>query len=208
MNASQKIHFCAVHLFFQFLFIKFITELYIYIYMEKYFTTSQKFLEAYFDLTKSSEKDNFTINQIADRAKLSRRVFYHYYNSKETFLEEALEYILNEINIILAKDPTLSDDVIAEMLTFLYNNRSIAVDFVTIIPHITLEVTKYITEVIENSSIPNLPKQLEEAYKIPYEYALTVYVSTIDNIIKYWIQNGCQESPETIQRYILSIVRI
>ncbi|HFU4517067.1 TPA: TetR/AcrR family transcriptional regulator, partial [Streptococcus suis] len=67
--------------------------------MEKYFTTSQKFLEAYFDLTKSSEKDNFTINQIADQANLSRRVFYHYYNSKETFLEEALEYILNEINI-------------------------------------------------------------------------------------------------------------
>ncbi|WP_105209089.1 TetR/AcrR family transcriptional regulator [Streptococcus suis] len=176
--------------------------------MEKYFTTSQKFLEAYFDLTKSTEKDNFTINQIADRANLSRRVFYHYYNSKETFLEEALEYILNEINIILAKDPTLSDDVIAEMLTFLYNNRSIAVDFVTIIPHISLEVTKYITEVVENSSIPNLPKQLEQAYKIPYEYALTVYVSTIDSIIKHWIQNGCQEPPEIIHRYILSIVRI
>ncbi|HFI0144958.1 TPA: TetR/AcrR family transcriptional regulator, partial [Streptococcus suis] len=174
----------------------------------KYFTTSQKFLEAYFDLTKSSEKDNFTINQIADRAKLSRRVFYHYYNSKETFLEEALEYILNEINIILAKDPTLSDDVIAEMLTFLYNNRSIAVDFVTIIPHISLEVTKYITEVIEHSSIPDLANQLERAYKVPYEYALTVYVSTIDSIIKHWIQNGCQETPETIQRYILSIVRI
>lgn len=204
----KKYIFVQCIYFFQFLFIKFITELYIYIYMEKYFTTSQKFLEAYFDLTKSSENDNFTINQIADRANLSRRVFYHYYNSKETFLEEALEYILNEINIILAKDPTLSDDVIAEMLTFLYNNRSIAVDFVTIIPHITLEVTKYITEVIENSSIPNLPKQLEEAYKIPYEYALTVYVSTIDSIIKYWIQNGCQETPETIQRYILSIVRI
>ncbi|HFI0395269.1 TPA: TetR-like C-terminal domain-containing protein, partial [Streptococcus suis] len=63
-------------------------------------------------------------------------------------------------------------------------------------------------EVIENSSIPNLRKQLEQAYKIPYEYALTVYVSTIDSIIKHWIQNGCQESPEAIQRYILSIVRI
>ncbi len=204
----KKYIFVQCIYFFQFLFIKFITELYIYIYMEKYFTTSQKFLEAYFYLTKSSEKDNFTINQIADQANLSRRVFYHYYNSKETFLEEALEYILNEINIILAKDPTLSDDVIAEMLTFLYNNRSIAVDFVTIIPHISLEVTKYITEVIENSSIPDLPKQLEQAYKIPYEYALTVYVSTIDSIIKYWIQNGCQESPEIIHRYILSIVRI
>ncbi|HEL9599094.1 TPA: TetR/AcrR family transcriptional regulator [Streptococcus suis] len=176
--------------------------------METHFTTSQKFLKAFFELKKLNDNDSFTINQIADRAKLSRRVFYHYYNSKETFLEESLEYILNEINIILAKDPALNDNAVGEMLQFLYKNQEIAVDFVHFFPHITLEVTKYITEVVEHSSIPDLANQLEQAYKVPYEYALTVYVSTIDSIIKHWIQNGCQEPPEIIHRYILSIVRI
>lgn len=175
---------------------------------KKSFKTSKKFLKAYFKLKKSNDCKSFTVNKIAEQAELSRRVFYNYYNSKETFLEESLEYILNEINIILEKDPTLSDNVVREMLTFLYQNQEIAIDFVNFFPHISLEVTKYITEVVEHSSIPNLPQQLEQAYGIPYPYALSVYTSTIDSIIKYWIQNGCKETPETIQSYILSIVRI
>ncbi|HEO2526863.1 TPA: TetR family transcriptional regulator C-terminal domain-containing protein [Streptococcus agalactiae] len=58
------------------------------------------------------------------------------------------------------------------------------------------------------SDIPDLEKQLETAYQIPYSFALDIYISTIESIILNWIDNNFTESPEKIAKYITSVVRI
>ncbi|HGD5928925.1 TPA: TetR-like C-terminal domain-containing protein [Streptococcus agalactiae] len=61
---------------------------------------------------------------------------------------------------------------------------------------------------ITHSDIPDLHKQLETAYQVPYSFALDIYISTIESIILNWIDNDFTESPEKIAKYITSVVRI
>lgn len=63
-------------------------------------------------------------------------------------------------------------------------------------------------EMITHSDIPDLQKQLETAYQVPYSFALGIYISTIESIILNWIDHDFTEEPEEIARYITSVVRI
>lgn len=56
---------------------------------------------------------------------------------------------------------------------------------------------------ITHSDIPDLQKQLETAYQVPYSF-----ISTIESIILNWIDHDFTEEPEEIARYITSVVRI
>ncbi|HHL0845396.1 TPA: TetR-like C-terminal domain-containing protein, partial [Streptococcus agalactiae] len=69
-------------------------------------------------------------------------------------------------------------------------------------------IKNYIKEMITHSDIPDLQKQLETAYQVPYSFALGIYISTIESIILNWIDHDFTEEPEEIARYITSVVRI
>lgn len=170
--------------------------------------TNLKFLKAFSELLKMRRFEQIKVSDLAKKAQLSRRAFYNHYNSKEDFLRESILIIFDDITKILNNDLLYEELVLKEMLSYMYINKEIIKSFVCFFPNIDNIIKNYIKGMIIHSDIPDLQKQLETAYQVPYSFALDIYISTIESIILNWIDNDFTESPEKIAKYITSIVRI
>ncbi len=170
--------------------------------------TNLKFLKAFSELLKMRSFEQIKVSDLAKKARLSRRSFYNHYNSKEDFLRESILIIFDDITKILNNDLLYEEVVLKEMLSYMYINKEIIKSFVCFFPNIDNIIKNYIKEMITHSDIPDLQKQLETAYQVPYSFALGIYISTIESIILNWIDNNFTESPEKIAKYITSVVRI
>ncbi|HGD0569606.1 TPA: TetR/AcrR family transcriptional regulator [Streptococcus agalactiae] len=170
--------------------------------------TNLKFLKAFSELLKMRSFEQIKVSDLAKKARLSRRSFYNHYNSKEDFLRESILIIFDDITKILNNDLLYEEVVLKEMLSYMYINKEIIKSFVCFFPNIDNIIKDYIKGMIIHSDIPDLEKQLETAYQIPYSFALDIYISTIESIILNWIDNNFTESPEKIAKYITSVVRI
>ncbi|MGT2785087.1 TetR/AcrR family transcriptional regulator [Streptococcus merionis] len=167
-----------------------------------------KFLRAFSELLKTKNFEQIKVNELAKKAQLSRRAFYNHYNSKEDFLRESILIILDDITKILNSDLLYEQAILEKMLHYMYANREIIKSFVHFFPNINIIIKDYIKDMIIHSEIPNLEKQLETAYQVPYKFALDIYVFTIESIILNWIDNDFHEKPEEIAKYITIVVRI
>lgn len=170
--------------------------------------TNLKFLKAFSELLKMRSFEQIKVSDLAKKARLSRRSFYNHYNSKEDFLRESILIIFDDITKILNNDLLYEEVVLKEMLSYMYTNKEIIKSFVCFFPNIDNIIKDYIKGMIIHSDIPDLEKQLETAYQIPYSFALDIYISTIESIILNWIDNDFTEEPEEIAKYITSVVRI
>lgn len=170
--------------------------------------TNLKFLKAFSELLKMRSFEQIKVSDLAKKARLSRRSFYNHYNSKEDFLRESILIIFDDITKILNNDLLYEEVILKEMLSYMYTNKEIIKSFVCFFPNIDNIIKDYIKGMIIHSDIPDLEKQLETAYQIPYSFALDIYISTIESIILNWIDNDFTEEPEEIAKYITSVVRI
>ncbi len=170
--------------------------------------TNLKFLKAFSELLKMRSFEQITVSDLAKKAQLSRRAFYNHFNSKEDFLRESILIIFDDITKILNNDLLYEEVILKEMLSYMYTNKEIIKSFVCFFPNIDNIIKDYIKGMIIHSDIPDLEKQLETAYQVPYSFALGIYISTIESIILNWIDHDFTEEPEEIARYITSIVRI
>lgn len=170
--------------------------------------TNLKFLKAFSELLETKSFEQITVSDLAKKAQLSRRAFYNHFNSKEDFLRESILIIFDDITKILNNDLLYEEVILKEMLSYMYTSKEIIKSFVCFFPNIDNIIKDYIKGMIIHSDIPDLEKQLETAYQIPYSFALDIYISTIESIILNWIDNNFTESPEKIAKYITSVVRI
>lgn len=86
--------------------------------------TKQRLSKALYLLITERHYDKITIYQILDRATISRRTFYRYFNDKADLMDFCLEnfvkgYYLQRDNFIVAKKP---EDVFLVTLNFLFKN--------------------------------------------------------------------------------------
>lgn len=88
--------------------------------------TKQRLSKALYLLITERHYDKITIYQILDRATISRRTFYRYFNDKADLMDFCLEnfvkgYYLQRDNFIVAKKP---EDVFLVTLNFMYKNKA------------------------------------------------------------------------------------
>lgn len=170
--------------------------------------TEEKIILAFCNLLLIKEFKDISIKDIITEAGIARTTFYNYYDSKKEFTEEAVNFIFDEITYILNADLTFQSEVLLEMLTYLHHNKEITLVFINKIPNIKEIVREYIKTQILNSNIPNLDTQLTDAYGLPFNYSLNIYIETIESIIFSWINNNFKETPEQIVKFINHSVRI
>lgn len=176
--------------------------------MENSDNTNLKFLKAFSELLTFKNFEQIKVSDLAKKAQLSRRAFYNHYSSKEDFLGGAILLIFDDITKILNNDLLYEQAVLEEMLDYMYINKRIIKSFVRFFPNFNIIIRDYIKDMIIHSAIPNLKKQLEEAYQVPYDFALDIYTLTIESIILKWINNDFKENPKEIAKYINRVVRI
>lgn len=88
--------------------------------------TKHRLSKALYLLITERHYDKITIYQILDKATISRRTFYRYFDDKTDLMDFCLEnfvrgYYLQRDNFILAKKP---EDVFLVTLNFMYENKA------------------------------------------------------------------------------------
>lgn len=170
--------------------------------------TNLKLLKAFSELLKVTNFDQIKVSDLVKEAQLSRQSFYNHYRSKEDFLRESILVIFDDITKILNNNLLYDKVILQEMLNYIYINREIIKPLVSYFPNIDNIIIDYIKDMIIHSEIPNLEKQLEIAYQVPYKFAFDIYILSIKSIILNWINNGFTETPEKIAKYISIVVKI
>lgn len=170
--------------------------------------TNLKLLKAFSELLKVTNFDQIKVSDLVKEAQLSRQSFYNHYRSKEDFLRESILVIFDDITKILNNNLLYDKVILQEMLNYIYINREIIKPLVSYFPNIDNIIIDYIKDMIIHPEIPNLEKQLEIAYQVPYKFAFDIYILSIKSIILNWINNGFTETPEKIAKYISIVVKI
>lgn len=177
--------------------------------MKKFNSLEKKFLYAFSELLQEKKIEKITVSELCKKANLSRQAFYNNFSTKEDFVKQTINIVLDKITTILNQDSSLGNiNVIEEMLCFLYQNKRMIQPIAKDFPNIKIIIKKYITELVENSEISNFKNRLEKFYKLPYDYALDIFSVTIEVIIFTWINNDFKESPKEVAQFIFSAVDI
>lgn len=178
------------------------------IYMDKAMSTEMKIINSYCNLIKIKNPNNISIKDIIIDAKISKSTFYNYFSTKDSLIEEATNIILDEITKIVNHDLQFNEQVVIELLSYLKNNKNIVDAIRKVQRNIVFTINDYIKDLILNSEIIDFENTLVSEYNLPFEYAFTLYVATIQSIITQWIDDDFKEEPESISNFIMNSVRI
>ncbi|MFA9414622.1 MULTISPECIES: TetR/AcrR family transcriptional regulator [unclassified Streptococcus] len=156
-------------------------------------------------LLQDTEIEHLTISQITKKAGINRSTFYLHYQDKYDFINHLKDDTWQEIDILLERHKHQPRAGILAILQFLKGDF----DFISAIANsLFLNLSESIKDFTRHLLSPDeqIAEALVEAYRIPYPYALTVYLSSIESIISLWIETGGQESPEEMTDIILTVV--
>lgn len=178
------------------------------IYMDKAMSTEMKIINSYCNLIKIKNPNNISIKDIIIDAKISKSTFYNYFSTKDSLIEEATNIILDEITQIVNTDLQFNDQVVLELLTYLKNNSNIVDAIRKVQPNIVFTINDYIKDLILHSEIVDFENTLVSKYNLPFKYALTLYVATIQSLITQWMDDDFEEELESVLKYISISIRI
>lgn len=176
--------------------------------MSKKVSTEKKIIIAYCKLLNKKDGTNISFKDILDEVLISKSTFYNYFSSKDILIEHSLEIFLDDINKILIKDLELNESTVLELLNFIFQNQEITIALIRFHPNFIDKIYSYLQNLIINSKINNLELKLENAYDMPYPFALSLYISAILSVILTWAKNGFIEKPTEIITFINKSVKI
>lgn len=165
------------------------------------------FLKSLSTLLTTKSLTQISVNEICKETGLSRRTFYNYFSSKEDFLKNSIFIFLDEVTKILYTDLSFSAPVIVEVLTYLQKNQDITRALALHYPDNLPIIKEYVIDIVLSSKKINKQK-LKEAYQLPEDFALNVYVISVISVVFVWIRTGFHESPEEIATYIKAAVKL
>ncbi|KKF44040.1 TetR/AcrR family transcriptional regulator [Streptococcus uberis] len=179
--------------------------------MKKRKTESKKRLqEALTQLLFEKDFENITISDLCQKAGINRGTFYLHYKDKNDMIDQLKNQSLDKLFHLLDSPSIYTDtkQLLIETLTLLKENFQ----FIEAVSQSSsLQFTQTIKDFIYRVlvTVENHDHIVRQQYGgIPYEYALEVYLSSIENIISYWIKSGGKESPEALTTIILKAVTL
>lgn len=170
--------------------------------------TEKKIILSFLNLLSKKEIETISTSEIIENAHVSRSTFYSYFRSKEDLNVQSLSYILDEMTLILSEDMLFRKSVMIKLFQYIRMHNKVFLILMEHYPDFELRIKDYIRTMILNSEIPNLKKQLAEAYEISDYFALDIYVVTIESIIFSWIKDGSSETPEQLADILFISLKI
>lgn len=142
-------------------------------------------------------------------AGINRGTFYLHYVDKYDMADPFKNDTLDDLFHILSDESIYTDTraVLFRTLTYVKENfefiypisKSAYVDFPKTIKVFVYEFLL---------TVPEFKETITAYYDIPYQYALEVYLSSIESIISLWVANGGKESTEEIIDTILKVAAL
>ncbi len=164
--------------------------------------TKKAIFQAFSELLKEKELRKITVQEIVDKADISRVTFYKYYLDVYDLYDKVENELLLNMGLItlqLADKP--SEEFFKEIINYIYNNR-VTFDMV-FSPNSTNKLRDKMSRLIEGT----LQKIYSEKLGISINNEDLVYIccyrsSGLLAVIQKWIQNGCSYSCESIMKQI------
>lgn len=155
--------------------------------MDKSTQSKEAISNSLMQLLKEKEYFKITIQDIVDRAKVSRMAFYRNFNDKD----EIIKYYLDNItdNFIKSSkiiyDPNNFSTYIIKLFTHLENNKDIGILLYK------ANMIHYLKNEFDRIFLSKANSQSEE-------YHSAFLSGGLYNIYYYWIKNNCKETPKQL----------
>jgi len=171
--------------------------------------TRRRLRDALIELVLDKGYDNITIQEITDRADLSRATFYLHYKDKDELLANSLEEMLDELvnsvsDMIFKPEYEPGDEHPPSLLAFRHVSeyadlyRSLLGDKgVTSVIYRTLN---YLSGVYEKQLTVPMEKQAIEAPVVPIHVAARSLAGALFAIVSWWLENDMPYTEEEIAR--------
>ncbi|HHU64978.1 TetR/AcrR family transcriptional regulator C-terminal domain-containing protein, partial [Streptococcus sp.] len=136
-----------------------------------------------------------------DKAAISRRTFYRYFDDKADLMDFCLDnfvkgYYLQRDNFILAKKP---EDVFLVTLNFMYENKAFISSLVES-GHFSLLTEKFNQKSAQIYKTINLPWCVDDTVDSNIDYISKGLFGAYLNILQFWLSKDEPEEPELIAK--------
>ena len=164
--------------------------------------TKKAIFQAFSELLKEKELRKITVQEVVDKADISRVTFYKYYLDVYDLYDKIENELLTNIGLItlqLADKP--SDEFFKELVTYIYNNR-VTFDMV-FSPNSTNKLRDKLSHIIEGI----FKKIYSEKLGISIDSEDLAYICCYRSsgflaVIQRWVQNGFSQSCENMVKQI------
>ena len=165
-------------------------------------TTKDDIRQAFILLLYKNNLNDISVSQLTKKAGINRSTFYLHYIDKEDFLQQLKEETMQDISEILERKRGNPKKALEEVLTYfaedisLFSQIAQKHDF-----SFADNVRSFINGVIEDT--PSSVPIIVEAFNMPEQYAIKMFVSGLIGVITEWIINGALESPQELTKIIM-----
>ena len=162
--------------------------------------------QALVELLMEKDFEEISITELCDRAEVNRGSFYYHFVDKYDMVEKFKQEILEEIHEYFESETDKPyDEMLKGHLQYLSDHMPMihaaykagAVDF----PEIISDVIK------DTFTIDYHQFDVEEAFNLPFEYAMKTYISAVTIIITDWISNNGDKSVDEMYDLINNLER-
>ncbi|SDO92160.1 DNA-binding transcriptional regulator, AcrR family [Streptococcus equinus] len=163
--------------------------------------TKHRLSKALYLLITERHYDKITIYHILDKAAISRRTFYRYFDDKADLMDFCLDnfvkgYYLQRDNFILAES---AEDVFLVTLNFMYSNKAFISSLVES-GHFSLLTEKFNQKSAQIYKTINLPWCVDDTVDSNIDYISKGLFGAYLNILQFWLTKDEPEEPELIAK--------
>lgn len=171
--------------------------------------TREAIFSAFIELLSAKSFSHITVGEIIDKADIGRATFYSHFETKDFLLKELCEELFCHIFDSLGNEPdkhthiftcNSPDNVFLHLIRHLQKNDNHILDL------LMCRNNELFLQYFRNNLKQLVANQLHmfesrKSEKLPESLWINHIASVFVETIRWWIENGMSESPETITEY-------
>ncbi|MBE6679010.1 MAG: TetR/AcrR family transcriptional regulator [Ruminococcaceae bacterium] len=171
--------------------------------------TREAIFSAFVELLSKKEFGQITVGEIIEKADVGRATFYAHFETKDYLLKELCEELFCHIFDAMGKEPSehrhifhcdAPSSVFLHLFQHLQKNDNNILELLACQNNaLFLQYFKVNLQKMVVSQLPLFKERKSE--KIPDGFWINHISSTFVETVRWWIDNGMKESPETICEY-------
>ena len=176
--------------------------------------TREAIFNAFVELLSEKIYGKITVGEIINRADIGRATFYSHFETKDFLLKELCEELFCHIFDSVSNQPSLHrhifncdapDSVFLHLFQHLLKNDN---NILELLAGENNEIfLRYFKANLQRLVISQLSSfEMKNNDKLPESFRINHITSTFVETVKWWIEGGMKESPETITDYFYLVV--
>lgn len=165
--------------------------------------------KAFIELLSTKDFNRITVGEIVEKADVGRATFYSHFETKEFLLKELCEELFCHLFDSMNEEKNNHKhlfDCDAPNSVFLHLIQHLQKNDNNILELLSCRNNELFLQYFKNNLFQLVKCQLpafdsEKSKKLPESFRINHIVSTFVETMRWWLDNGMQESPETITEY-------